>query len=148
MLILPRVVMRPIGSLPLLVNVRPALTAGDSDADGIPDAVEVAEGTDPFARDNDVFSPTLASARLFAMQQYRDFVNREADPFGLSFWSNAVFTGTWTRPAVIDAFLNNALDPKVSTEGANPEGLSIMLRDTFGLDVPASVLARADEVIE
>jgi preprotein translocase subunit SecA len=39
---------------------------------------------------------------------------------------------------VIDAFLNNALDPKVSTEGANPEGLSIMLRDTFGLDVPAS----------
>ena len=72
-----------VSSLPLLVNVRPALTAGDSDADGIPDAVEVAEGTDPFARDNDVFSPTLASARLFAMQQYRDFVNREADPFGL-----------------------------------------------------------------
>ncbi|MEO5762808.1 MAG: SEC-C metal-binding domain-containing protein, partial [Vicinamibacteria bacterium] len=37
---------------------------------------------------------------------------------------------------VIDSFVENALDPKVSTEGANPEGLSIMLRDTFGLDVP------------
>ena len=62
---------------------------------------------------------------------------------------------------VIDSFLNNALDPKVSTEGANPEGLSIMLRDTFGLDVPvdeitgtaqaelaASLKARAKAVYE
>jgi preprotein translocase subunit SecA len=39
---------------------------------------------------------------------------------------------------VIDSFLENALDPKVATEGANPEGLSVMLRDTFGLDVPVS----------
>ena len=37
---------------------------------------------------------------------------------------------------VIDSFVENALDPKVTTEGANPEGLSIMLRDTFGLTVP------------
>ena len=81
--------------------------AGDFDGDGIPNGVEIAEGRDPLVKDNDVFSPTLASARLFAMQQYRDFVNREADPFGLDFWSNAVFTGTWTRPAVIDAFLNS-----------------------------------------
>ena len=62
---------------------------------------------------------------------------------------------------VIDAFLENALDPKVSTEGANPEGLSIMLRDTFGLNVPveeitgtpqaelsASLKARAKKVYE
>ena len=37
---------------------------------------------------------------------------------------------------VIDSFLDNALDPKVTTESANPEGLSVMLRDTFGLEVP------------
>jgi preprotein translocase subunit SecA len=47
---------------------------------------------------------------------------------------------------VIDAFLNNALDPKVSTEGANPEGLSIMLRDTFGLDVPVEEITGTPQV--
>ena len=76
----------------LLVNLD-LPPAGDYDGDGIPNGVELAEGRDPLVKDNDVFSPTLASARLFAMQQYRDFVNREADPFGLSFWSNAVVHG-------------------------------------------------------
>jgi alpha-tubulin suppressor-like RCC1 family protein len=80
----------------------------DEDGDGIPNGVEKTEGTSAFAKDNDLFSSTEASARLFTMQQYRDFVGREADAFGLAFWTNAVFTGSWTRPAVIDAFLNSA----------------------------------------
>ncbi|MBK5255455.1 MAG: preprotein translocase subunit SecA [Vicinamibacteria bacterium] len=46
---------------------------------------------------------------------------------------------------VIDSFLNNALDPKVSTEGANPEGLSVMLRDTFGLDVTVSEITETPQ---
>ncbi len=37
---------------------------------------------------------------------------------------------------VIDSFIDNNLDPKVASEGANPTGLSVILRDTFGLDVP------------
>ena len=39
-----------------------------------------AEGRNPLAKDNDVFSPGAAAARLFAMQQYRDFLAREGDP--------------------------------------------------------------------
>ena len=41
----------------------------DGDGDGIPNTVEVTEGTNPCVKDNDVFT----SARLFTMQQYRDF---------------------------------------------------------------------------
>ena len=36
---------------------------------------------------------------------------------------------------VIDSFLDSMLDPRVTTEGANPEGLSNLIRDTFGLEV-------------
>jgi hypothetical protein len=83
------------------------VTALDSDADGIPDVVEVAEGRNPLVKDNDIFSPGAASARLFAMQQYRDFLGREGDSAGIQGWANAVASGSWTRLQVIDAFLNS-----------------------------------------
>ena len=47
----------------------------DPDGDGIPSGVESDEGTNAFVKDNDVFG----NARLFAMQQYRDFLGREGD---------------------------------------------------------------------
>jgi hypothetical protein len=77
--------------------------AGDADGDGIPNGVEITEGRDPGTKDNDVF----ANARLFAMQMYRDFLNREGDPAGITGWTDLVTTGTYTRNQVIDAFLSS-----------------------------------------
>ena len=82
--------------------------AGDFDGDSLPNGVEPAEWRNPFAKDNDLFSPTPASARLFAMQQYRDFLGREGDEAGISGWANAVASGAWSRPQVIDAFVGSA----------------------------------------
>jgi alpha-tubulin suppressor-like RCC1 family protein len=82
-------------------------TASDFDNDGIPNAVEVAEGRNPLVKDNDVFSPGAASAWLFAMQQYRDFLGREGEPSGIQGWADAVSGGSWTHPQVIDAFLSS-----------------------------------------
>jgi hypothetical protein len=77
---------------------------GDCDGDGIPNAVETQEGTNPNVKDNDVFT----NARLFAMQQYRDFLSREGDPAGITGWTNLITGGTYTRLQVIDAFLSSA----------------------------------------
>jgi hypothetical protein len=76
----------------------------DADADGIPNGVEIAEGRNPLEKDNDVFG----NARLFAMQMYRDFLDREGDAGGIQGWADAVTAGTWTRLAVIDGFLSSA----------------------------------------
>jgi hypothetical protein len=75
--------------------------AGDADGDGIPNAVEYAEGRDPEAKDNDVFT----DARLFSMQQYRDFLSREGDAGGITTWTNLVAANTYSRNQVIDSFL-------------------------------------------
>ena len=61
----------------------------DLDGDGIPNGVEVTESRDPYVMDNDVF----ANARLFAMQQYRDFLNREGDEPGIVGWTNLIGGG-------------------------------------------------------
>ena len=76
----------------------------DFDGDGISNGVETTEGTNPFAKDNDVF----ANARLFAMQMYRDFLNREGDPAGITGWTDLVTAGTYNRNQVIDAFLQSS----------------------------------------
>jgi Domain of unknown function (DUF4214) len=81
---------------------RPCQTP-DTDSDGIPDVVEVEEGTNPNVKDNDVFVNT----RLFVMQQYRDFLGREGDPGGISFWTNLINSGSLTRAQVIDSFFNS-----------------------------------------
>ena len=77
------------GRINLLLNRTPLPCdtglAGDCDGDGIPNGVEVAEGRNPLVKDNDVF----ANARLFAMQQYRDFLGREGDAAGITGWSGA-----------------------------------------------------------
>jgi hypothetical protein len=76
---------------------------GDCDGDGIPNAVELLQGTNPLVKDNDVFG----NARLFAMQQYRDFLSREGDPAGITGWTNLITGGTYSRLQVIDAFLSS-----------------------------------------
>jgi len=77
-------------------------SATDTDADGIPDIVEQSEGTHPCAKDNDVFG----SVRLFVMQQYRDFLGREADTDGLLAWVGRVGGGT-SRADVTKAFFDS-----------------------------------------
>jgi hypothetical protein len=42
------------------------------------------------------------------MQQYRDFLRREGDPGGISFWTGGVDSGSFTRPQVINAFFSSA----------------------------------------
>lgn len=91
----------PLGPAPTVRDGAPPQLAAapDNDADGIPNTVEPGEGTNPNVKDNDVFT----RARLFAMQQYRDFLGREGDAGGITSWTNAIQGGA-SRASVIDAF--------------------------------------------
>ncbi len=81
----------------------PAVVASDADNDSIPDEVELTEGTDPLFKDNDVF----ADARLFAKQQYRDFLRREGDQGGINYWTSSIGNGV-SRASVTAAFFNSS----------------------------------------
>ncbi len=74
---------------------------GDADGDGVPNGLEAGEGLNPLLMDNDIFT----SARLFAMQQYRDFLGREGEPAGVQFYTDLIANGTVTREQAIEAFL-------------------------------------------
>lgn len=76
----------------------------DADGDGIPDLREIDAGRDPERKDNDIFSLTQASAALFAMQQYRDFLAREGDTGGVDYWASMIGAGVRSRSQVIDFF--------------------------------------------
>jgi hypothetical protein len=84
-------------------QVAGACTAGDDDNDGMPNCVELAEGRNPLVKDNDVFG----NARLFVMQQYRDFLNREGDSGGIGYWTNLITTGIATRAQTAEYFFNS-----------------------------------------
>jgi Domain of unknown function (DUF4214) len=81
-------------------------TESDQDSDGIPDFVELSEGRDLYVKDNDIFSGPN-SARLFAMQQYRDFLGREAEIGGVTYWSGVIVQGM-PKSQVIQSFFNSA----------------------------------------
>ena len=79
----------------------------DSDGDGIPDSVEGVEGTQANLKDNAIFSGMAANSdRLFAMQQYRDFLGREADVTGLAGWTDLLQTKTLSREEVVKRFFD------------------------------------------
>jgi hypothetical protein len=80
-------------------------TESDQDNDGIPDYVELNEGRDPWVKDNDIFAGAN-SARLMAMQQYRDFLGREGDIGGLTYWTNAMLGGL-AKAQVVDSFFRS-----------------------------------------
>jgi hypothetical protein len=80
----------------------------DTDGDGIPNCVESALGNNGGAKDNDIFAATRDGALRFAMQQYRDFLAREADPNGLNFWTNTLFSGTQSRAQMVESYFASA----------------------------------------
>lgn len=79
-------------------------TVADADADGIPDAVEAAVGRSATVKDNDIF----VDARLFVMQQYRDFLGREGDAGGIDFWQDQLATSRATRVTLLEQYLTSA----------------------------------------
>ncbi|HEX5735108.1 MAG TPA: DUF4214 domain-containing protein [Blastocatellia bacterium] len=89
----------PSDNLSIVVNA----TDSDSDGDFIPNTVETVEGTNPSVKDNAVFT----NNRLFAMQQYRDFLGREGDPEGITFWTGQLNANTLNRAQVIEQFFNS-----------------------------------------
>ncbi len=74
----------------------------DGDLDNIPNTIELQENTDPCIKDNHVFT----NGRLFTMQQYRDFLGREGDAFGISYWSAAIAGGT-SRATVTKSYFDS-----------------------------------------
>jgi alpha-tubulin suppressor-like RCC1 family protein len=81
---------------------------GDADNDGIPNGVETSVGTNPQVRDNDIFATTTLGNRLFIMQQFRDFLNREGDAGGIAFWEGEFTAGRQTRSSMVETFFNSA----------------------------------------
>ena len=79
------------------------LASADDDRDGIPNGVEGTEGLNTLVKDNDIFGV----ARLFGMQQYRDFLGREGDAGGIDFYTQQITGGAMTRAQVVEAFTNS-----------------------------------------
>ena len=86
------------------VTVTPLDPNADADGDGVPNGVEAGEGLNLQVKDNDIFT----SARLFAMQQYRDFLGREGDADGITFYQTRIANGSMTRLQTIENFLGSA----------------------------------------
>ncbi len=83
----------------------------DSDSDGIPDCTEPTVGRNPLVKDNDVF----ANNQLFIMQQYRDFLTREADSTGLNYWGGEFTSGRQNRATMVkSSFDSNEFQGTIS----------------------------------
>ncbi len=95
------------GNLSITLDLETGTNNGDADDDGIPDVVEFAEGRNPGMKDNQIFAGQHSNAnRWFAMQQYRDFLSREAEAAGLADWTSRL-SSTMSREAVIQGFFGS-----------------------------------------
>ncbi len=82
--------------------------ASDVDGDGIPDWVEVIEQRTIGIKDNALFAGSHSNShRWFVMQQYRDFLAREADLTGLPYWSSQLASGALTPAQVVVNFFDS-----------------------------------------
>lgn len=94
-------------TLTVTVTALPTLDPpGDEDGDGIPNGIEPTLGLNPRLKDNDIFANTAFGRRLFVMQQYRDFLRREASTAEIAAGESALAAGQ-TRQAFIDSMLSN-----------------------------------------
>jgi Domain of unknown function (DUF4214) len=88
-------------------------TETDGDNDGMPNAVEVAEGRNRTIKDNDIFVSASTSTTLpqrnrwFAQQQYREFLSREGESGGVSFWVGELNANRQIRATMIESFLTS-----------------------------------------
>ncbi|MGF1526203.1 MAG: DUF4214 domain-containing protein, partial [Candidatus Competibacterales bacterium] len=82
-------------------SLNPPVGTIDTDGDGRPNLLEVAEGTDPTVKDNDIFTDVT----LFVQQLYRDFLIREGDAAGVAFWVGEISAERLTRFDMYVAFL-------------------------------------------
>ncbi len=86
-----------------------AVTPVDRDGDSMPDAVEAVEGRNSNVKDNAIFAGLHANSnRWFAMQQYRDFLNREGDVSGVSYWTGLLANNTSPRAETIRSFFDSS----------------------------------------
>lgn len=76
----------------------------DSDGDGIPDCVENTLYTQPHIKDNDIFQ----DPKLFAMQQYRDFLGYEGADKGVASLANRIDGNIITHAQAIYSFFDVA----------------------------------------
>ena len=113
--------------------------SGDADLDQIPDQIEADNlpPTDPETKDNDIFTADAAGNRLFAMQQFRDFVDREGLEGGISFWANALTNATASRAEVVRFFYNSA---EYQNEFANVIRLALAHQQGFADQIPEFAL--------
>jgi hypothetical protein len=96
------------GNQSVTLKLETALGNGDTDNDGIPDAVEIAEDRNLIMKDNQIFAGQHSNAnRWFAMQQYRDFLSREAEATGLTDWTSRLNSNSMSREAVIQGFFGS-----------------------------------------
>jgi alpha-tubulin suppressor-like RCC1 family protein len=70
---------------------------GDPDNDGMPNATELEQGTNPFVADNQALAETEAGFALFIRQQYRDQLKREASRVESVLPAEQIAAGTTTR---------------------------------------------------
>jgi hypothetical protein len=96
----PRATSLSIAGQQIVVSQASGDVSSDQDGDGIPDAIEALEKTNPTVRDNDIFS----SDRLFVRQQYRDWMGIEGTLEGVNFWTDAISRKLNSRGQVIEAF--------------------------------------------
>nr|WP_224742628.1 DUF4214 domain-containing protein [Stutzerimonas kunmingensis] len=80
-----------------------ATAGGDADSDQFPDALEAAYGLTVGTKDNDVFQRT----EFLVLQLYRDFLFREAEADGLTYWMQQIDAGLMTRSEVAVSFLDS-----------------------------------------
>jgi hypothetical protein len=90
-----------VNRIPYLLSVRGA--SDDFDNDGIPNQVEVTEARNPNLRDNDIF----ANVRLFVMQMYRDFLTREGDAGGVTYWVGRINNRERSRAQMAEEYVNS-----------------------------------------
>ncbi len=76
----------------------------DTDADGMPDAVEAELGFDPTLKDNDVFG----NDSLFVRQLYRDLLWREGEAEGVAHWKGLLSDDSQSRTDLFNAFMASA----------------------------------------
>jgi hypothetical protein len=89
----------------------------DCDNDSMPNGVERDLGTNPSAKDNDIFANTDLGRRLFVRQIYRDVLGREGDAGGINFWFAEITANRQTRTTMIEAFLFAPLLCRLPTLG-------------------------------